>query len=119
MNRRTSAANPLIDPAQLHLNQLWQLTEARLLMETSTGTDLNSLHYVELRELDLARGWALLTVPNVGFQAQLQQAPLNPYVREALSSVCRRVLNLAVVVPTREGLPTLDEVLAQEAASPQ
>jgi hypothetical protein len=54
-------------------------------MSTPPETDLRPLRYGELRELDTLRGWALLTVPNAQFQAQLQQAPLNHYVHETLS----------------------------------
>jgi hypothetical protein len=43
---------------------------------------------------------------------------LNHYVGETLSLLCQRVINVAVVVPTRDELPTLDGLLTQEAALP-
>jgi hypothetical protein len=85
-NRR-AAPGPAkrIDLPDTRLNRLWQLTQLQLQMSTPPETDLRPLRYGELRELDTLRGWALLTVPNAQFQAQLQQAPLNHYVHETLS----------------------------------
>ncbi len=116
-NRRAApGAAQRTDLPDTRLNRLWQLTQLQLQMSPPPETDLSLLRYVELRELDIARGWALLTVPNASLQAQLQQGPLNGYVRETLSWLCQHTINVAVVIPVREGLPTLDRVLAQDAA---
>jgi hypothetical protein len=116
--RAAPGAAQRTDLPDTRLNRLWQLTQLQLQMSTPPETDLRPLRYGELRELDTLRGWALLTVPNAQFQAQLQQAPLNHYVHETLSWLCRRAINVAVVVPTHDELPTLDRLLTQEAALP-
>lgn len=114
--RAGTGASSRPEPPDPQLNHLWQMTLLQLQQYTPNGTDLSKLRYVELRELDTARGWALLTVPNALLQAPLQQGPLHGYLRDTLSWLCQRPMNVAVVVTTREGPPALDMLLAQEAA---
>ncbi len=119
---RTALTNRLVaagasappDPPDERLNRRWQMTLLQLQMYPPAGIDLSNLRYVELREVDAVRGWVLLTVLNASLQAQLQQGPLKGYIRETLSWLCQRTINVAVVITTREGLPTLDMVLTQE-----
>jgi hypothetical protein len=73
-----------------------------------------TLRYVQLRELDIARGWALFSVPNPQIQARLQRSPLAEGIQEALRSVCSQEIQVAVVVASLEALPRLDDVLAQQ-----
>jgi hypothetical protein len=92
----------------------WQTAMVHLRLCLPAEMYTETLRYVQLRELDIARGWALLRVPNPRIQARLQRSPLAEGLQEALRSVCGQEMQVAVVVASLEEPPTLDDVLARQ-----
>lgn len=96
---------------------LWQATLATLRFALPADDYYTVVQYVQLREVDRERGWALLSAPNHHVCRAVQTRLREPIVA-ALRLAVHLALQVRVVIPSVQGTPTLAELLAADAAGP-
>jgi hypothetical protein len=88
----------------------WRAAQAILRLACGPDEYERIARYVQLLEIDQARGWALLGVPNAHLREEVQ-ARLTVPIQTALERACGSRLKLLVVVRSPKATPRLAELL--------
>jgi hypothetical protein len=108
---------PLDEAVPPDESPLWQAALATLRFVLPADEYQTVVQYVQLREVDRDRGWALLGAPN-HHVCRAVQTRLREPIQAALRLAAHMALQVRVVIPSVQGTPTLAELLAADAAGP-
>jgi hypothetical protein len=89
----------------------WRAAQAILRVACRPDEYERMARYVQLLEIDQARGWALLGVPNAHLRDQVQTHLTGP-IQVALERACGSQLRLLIMVRSAQTTPRLAELLA-------